>query len=95
MRVHRSARGGDGGNTGVSSGFFWTLVALPLVLILPWTGLGAISGEHRANTLDLMFLTRLSAWRILLGKWIAIVAQAVLLLAAVLPYVVLRYLWAA
>jgi ABC-type transport system involved in multi-copper enzyme maturation permease subunit len=81
----------NGGNTGVSSGFFWTLVALPLVLILPWTGLGAISGEYRANTLDLMFLTRLSAWRILLGKWIAIVAQAALLLAAVLPYVVLRY----
>jgi ABC-type transport system involved in multi-copper enzyme maturation permease subunit len=81
----------NGGNTGVSSGFFWTLVALPLVLVLPWTGLGAISGEQRANTLDLMFLTRLSAWRILLGKWIAIVAQAALLLSAVLPYVVLRY----
>jgi hypothetical protein len=80
-----------GGNTSASSGFFWSLVGLPMLMVLPWSGLNAISAEVRANTLDLIFLTRLSAWRILVGKWIAIVAQSALLLAAVLPYVVLRY----
>lgn len=81
----------NGGNTSGSTGFFWTFVSLPLLLVLPWSGLGAVAGEVRANTLDLIFLTRLSAWRILVGKWVAIVAQAALLLSAVLPYVVLRY----
>ena len=47
--------------------------------------------ERKANTLELIFLTRLTARRILTGKWLAIVAQTVLLVCAVLPYAVLRY----
>ncbi|MGH8045973.1 MAG: ABC transporter permease [Chthoniobacterales bacterium] len=71
--------------------FFWAMVVLPVVFVLPFSGLGALSSEKSANTLELIFLTRLSAWRIVLGKWFAIVAQTTLFLCAVLPYVVLRY----
>lgn len=74
-----------------STGFFWTVISLPVLCILPFSGLGAVSNEIKANTLELIFLTRLSAWRIVAGKWFAIVAQTVLLVCAVLPYAALRY----
>ncbi len=74
-----------------STAFFWGVVAVPIIFVLPLSGLGTLSNELNANTLELVFLTRLSAWRIVAGKWFAIVAQNVLLVCAVLPYAVLRY----
>ena len=71
--------------------FFWIIVGLPLLLIMPFSGLSSISREKTANTLELIFLTRLTARRIVFGKWIAIVAQTLLLVAAILPYAVMRY----
>lgn len=71
--------------------FFWLIVAAGVLLVLPLRGLGAISSERIGNNLDLVRLTRLSATRIVLGKWLAIVAQAALLVTAILPYLVLRY----
>ena len=50
-----------------------------------------MSEETRANTFDLVQLTRLTAFRITLGKWLALVAQTALLVAALLPYAVLRH----
>lgn len=71
--------------------FFWLIIAVPLMLVVPVTGLNAIGGESSADTLELIFLTRLTARRIIIGKWVALVAQSLLLMAAVLPYAVLRY----
>lgn len=70
---------------------FWPMVGLAVLFILPLRGLGAISGEKMGNNLDLVRLTQLSATKIVLGKWLAIVAQGALLVTAILPYVVLRY----
>jgi ABC-type transport system involved in multi-copper enzyme maturation permease subunit len=81
----------NGLGVGTANFFFWLMVAVPIVFVLPFSGLGALSGERAANTLELLFLTRLSAWRIVFGKWFAIVAQSALFLCAVLPYAVLRY----
>lgn len=77
--------------TSAITGFFWTILVVPLLIIMPMTGLGAVGNERKANTLELIFLTRLTARRILLGKWAALVAQTVLLVCAILPYAVLRY----
>ena len=82
---------GFSSDSSLSTGFFWTVISLPVLCILPFSGLGAVSNEIKANTLELIFLTRLSAWRIIAGKWFAIVAQTVLLVCAVLPYAALRY----
>lgn len=71
--------------------FFWIIVGVPLLLILPLNGLNAIGSERKANTLELIFLTPLTARRIVVGKWLAIVAQMGLLVCAVLPYLMLRY----
>ncbi len=71
--------------------FFWFMVSVPTLLILPASGLGAVGSEIRGNTLELIFLTRLTAFRIVVGKWCALFVQSLLLVCAVLPYLVLRY----
>ena len=71
--------------------FFWVVVSVPVLLVVPFTGLGAINSEVRANTLELIFLTRLTAFRIVFGKWLALFAQSLLFVCATLPYLVLRY----
>ncbi len=81
----------NGGDTAVGTGFFWFIVGVPVLAVLPLNGLGAVNGEIRANTLELIFLTRLTAFRIVAGKWFANFAQCVLFVCAVLPYLVLRY----
>lgn len=73
------------------NGLFWFMISVPLLLVMPVRGFGALHGEMKARTLELVFLTKLSAWRIAAGKWTALVVQTLLLLCAVMPYVVLRY----
>ena len=71
--------------------FFWLMVSVPVLLVVPLSGLNAIGSEVKANTLELIFLTRLTAFRIVVGKWFALFVQSLLLVCAVLPYLVLRY----
>lgn len=68
--------------------FFFSLAVL---VVQPLRGVGALHNEIKGNTIDLMVLTRLGAWRIVLGKWVAIVSQSGLLLTAIVPYLILRY----
>ena len=68
--------------------FFFSMAVL---IVQPLRGVGALHQEIKGNTIDLMVLTRLGAWRIVLGKWVAIVSQSALLLAAIAPYLILRY----
>lgn len=70
---------------------FWTVCGLLLLLVMPLRGVAALSSEGKANTLELIFLTRLTAWRIVLGKWASLMFQSLLFTLAVLPYAVLRY----
>jgi hypothetical protein len=73
------------------SAFFWIVSGVFLILFLPLGGFKAIGQERTSNTLDLIFLTRLTTRRIVAGKWLAIVAQITLLVFTILPYLVLRY----
>jgi hypothetical protein len=70
---------------------FWGALALAIVVVVPLRGLTAVSGERVASNLDLVRLTRLSATRIVLGKWAALVGQGLLVATALLPYLALRY----
>lgn len=65
--------------------------SLAVLVIQPLRGIGALSSEIKGNTIDLMVLTRLSSWRIIVGKWSALVGQSSLLLATIIPYLILRY----
>ncbi|MFU8893308.1 MAG: hypothetical protein ACNA8L_06730 [Luteolibacter sp.] len=75
----------------IVSGIILTFFIIAVVLIQPLRGMGALSGEMRDHTIDLMTLTRLTSWRIVLGKWVAIVSQSALLLVTIIPYLILRY----
>lgn len=79
------------GDLSGTTAMFWSILGLPLLVILPFSALGGIGNEIKTNTLDLVFLTRLTASRIVLGKWIAVVVQSFLLALTVLPYIALRY----
>lgn len=72
-------------------GWFWVVFGLAAVLVLPLRAAGSMAAERVGNTLDLLRLTRLSSMQIVTGKWLAIMAQVLLLSTAVLPYVVLQY----
>lgn len=73
------------------SGIIFVFFAIAVVLVQPMRGTGALSSEVKGNTIDMMVLTRLSAWRIVFGKWIAIVGQSALLFSTIVPYLILRY----
>jgi hypothetical protein len=76
---------------GTVSGFFFFLLATAILVVQPLRGLGALATEIKADTLDLLLLTRLNSWRITFGKWLALVSQSALLVVAVFPYLILRY----
>ncbi len=68
--------------------FFYSLAVL---VVQPLRGIGGLQSEIKNNTIDILYLTRLSAWRITFGKWISIVSQSALILTAIIPYLILRY----
>lgn len=86
---------GDGEDSSSAASFvsslFWFMIAVPLLFLMPLRGFGSLFGEIKSGTMELVFLTRLSALRIAAGKWTALMVQTLLLVAAVLPYVLLRY----
>ena len=90
LQLLQVAHGGSGSGNGLS-GFFAAFIWIPLLILMPARGLTAVSEEVKVNTLDLVQLTRLTAFRIVLGKWVALIAQTMLVVTAILPYAVLRY----
>lgn len=90
----QSASGSPGTRTGAftaANGFFWTLITVALLVVTPGRALGSLKLEMTSRTVDLLVLTQLSAWRIVTGKWLSLMAQAVLLLVSLLPYGIVRY----
>ncbi|MGJ8656275.1 MAG: hypothetical protein ACSHX6_07480 [Akkermansiaceae bacterium] len=79
-------------NTGrdISTSVF-ICIGLATCVLQPLRAISAIGSEVKENTIDLMVITRLSAWRIVFGKWISLVSQSALIIAAVTPYLILRY----
>jgi len=73
------------------SNIIFIFFSIAVMVIQPMRGMGALSTEIKDNTIDMMVLTRLSAWRIVAGKWSAIVSQSALILVTIIPYLILRY----
>jgi hypothetical protein len=74
-----------------ASGVIFTMFGIAALFIQPMRGVTALSAEITGNTIEMMALTRLSASRIVLGKWIAIISQTTLILITIIPYLILRY----
>ena len=73
------------------SNIIFIFFSIAVIIIQPMRGIAALSSEVKGNTIDIMVLTRLSAWRIVAGKWSAIVSQSALILVTIVPYLILRY----
>ena len=69
--------------------FFFFSVAV--LIVQPLRGITALANEIKGNTIDLLCLTQLSAWRITFGKWVSLVSQSALILTSIVPYLILRY----
>ena len=74
-----------------AQGFFWFCVAVPLLIVMPIRAFSTIHDERKAKTLELVFLSRLTSWKIVFGKWLALMLQAALMVVATLPYLFFRY----
>ena len=74
---------------------FWLLIGALLILVTPLRAFNELAAERKANTLELIFMSGLSAWRIAFGKWVSLLFQALLFLLAVLPYAIMRYYFGA
>lgn len=85
-----AAASSDEAGEKISSTIF-TMFSIAVLIIQPMRGITALSSEVKGNTIDMMVLTRLSAWRIVTGKWASIVSQSALLLVTIIPYLILRY----
>jgi hypothetical protein len=79
------------GGVAAATPFFWSVIVVQLLLIGPARALGGLQQEADSRTLDLLLLTRLDAWGIVLGKWLALLAQSALLMVAMLPYAFVRW----
>ena len=71
--------------------FFWAVLFIPLLVILPLLGFGTIHREIEQKTSELLFLTHLSSRGIVFGKWLALATQALLFTVAIIPYFTLRF----
>mgnify|MGYP000311172016 CR=1 FL=1 len=93
MLVLLTLMSGGAENATVVSGWFDGIVTLVLCIIMPLRGFSAVADELKSGTLDMLALTRLSAGRIIFGKWAAIASQSLLLMLSILPYVVARFVF--
>jgi hypothetical protein len=74
-----------------ANGVFWMINGVLFLVAMPCRGLNAHSGEIKGRTIELLLFTGLTPFRILIGKWKAIMAQTILVACTVLPYAVLRF----
>jgi len=61
------------------SHYFWVIVGFALLVLMPLRGLVSVSQEVKNRTMETIMLTRLTAWRVVFGKWSALFAQSLLL----------------
>jgi ABC-type transport system involved in multi-copper enzyme maturation permease subunit len=73
------------------SAYFWLVITVMLLVITPLRAFNDLAGERKANTLELLYMSGLTSWRIAVGKWSSLVFQSWLFVLALLPYAVLRY----
>jgi hypothetical protein len=64
---------------------------LQVGLIVPSQAANAIASEKERQTYDLLILTMLSPWKIVVGKLMAALAYALLLIVAVIPFMALSF----
>jgi ABC-type transport system involved in multi-copper enzyme maturation permease subunit len=76
----------------VSSGPFWMVVSGICLIIMPLGGLILMGQELEEGNHELLLLTKLDRWKVVLGKFITLWGLCALTFVSLLPYVVVRYM---
>ncbi len=79
------------GSTSAVSGVIFGIYAVAVCALQPLRGFNAISAEINGDTIDLVLITRLSAWKFVFGKWVSLMSQSLMFAISLLPYLILRY----
>lgn len=70
---------------------FWVIMVVTMLLIMPLRASTSIGNELLSRNNELLLLTRQSAGRIVMGKWISFMAQSLLIAFISLPFFLIRY----
>lgn len=70
---------------------FWVIMVITMLFLMPLRASTSIGNELRSRNNELLLLTRQSAGRIVLGKWISFMAQSLLIAFISLPFFLIRY----
>ncbi len=71
---------------------FFCILQLPLMIIIPFSAFRSLTTETEDSTFELLSISALSAWQIVLGKMTSALLQILLYLSALAPCIVLTYL---
>jgi hypothetical protein len=71
---------------------FFSILALPLMVIIPFSAFRSMTAETEDSTFELLSISALSAEQIVRGKMASSVVQILLYLSALAPCIVLTYL---
>ena len=80
-----------GPTTNSEIGIFWLYIAVPLLLVKPMLAMGSINAEVKGNTIEMLYLSRLSASKIVTGKYFSQMVKTLLLSVSIFPYIIIRY----
>ncbi len=75
-----------------TSGPFWMVVAAICLLLMPMAGVVLMGQELEEGNHELLLLTKLDRWKIVIGKFATLWGLCALTFISLLPYVVVRYL---
>lgn len=73
------------------SGPFWAVVGVVCLIVMPLGGIVLMGQELEEGNHELLLLTKLSRWKIVIGKFITLWGLCALTFVSLLPYVVVRY----
>jgi hypothetical protein len=74
-----------------ASGPFWATVAVVCILVMPLGGILLMGQELEEGNHELLLLTKLGRWKIVLGKFLTLWGLCTLTFISLLPFVVVRY----
>ncbi|MEM9480881.1 MAG: ABC transporter permease subunit [Verrucomicrobiota bacterium] len=70
---------------------FWGLLYPLMMFAVPYRGLQAVNSEKDDRNGELVLLTRMTRWKLISGKWIALSALGLVTIVSSLPYLLARY----
>lgn len=71
---------------------YYTILVIPLTLIVPFTAFRSLAAEQEENTFDLLSITTLGSRQIITGKLLSALVQMVVYLSAVSPCIAFTFL---